>query len=60
MKFKLEPCPFCESNRVTLHRNFDFVTCDSCGACGSFFDGHPEDAVNSWNTVSKAILKGVV
>lgn len=48
---KINSCPFCGSNRVKLHRNFDYVYCQDCGAKGSYFDGHPEDAINVWNKI---------
>jgi len=51
-KNKIEGCPFCNSGDVELHRNFDYVFCKNCGARGSYFDGHPEDAINAWNRVS--------
>lgn len=44
-------CPFCESLSIGIHRNFDFVYCKTCGARGSAFDGHIEDAIESWNGV---------
>jgi len=50
-KYKLNNCPFCKSSNVKLHRNFDYVYCEERGARGSYFDGHPEDAVNVWNKV---------
>lgn len=46
---KIKPCPFCHSVNVELHRNFDYVHCKDCGATSSYFDGHPEDAINTWN-----------
>ena len=49
----IEPCPFCFSPRVELHRNFDYVKCLSCGAGGHVFDGHPYDAIVTWNSVSR-------
>jgi hypothetical protein len=49
---KIEPCPFCLSPRVELHRNFDYVHCLFCGASGHVFDGHPYDAIVTWNSVS--------
>ena len=53
MKEKLNPCPFCKSTRVKLNRNFDYVYCEFCGAKGSYFDGHPEDAIAVWNNIFK-------
>jgi hypothetical protein len=53
IKPDIKPCPFCTSTMVELHRNFDFVKCNFCGANGHFYDGHPEDAIESWNMVSK-------
>jgi hypothetical protein len=49
---KLNVCPKCKSKNVVLHRNFDFVECKDCYTKGQVFDGHPEDAVNSWNSLS--------
>ena len=49
---KIECCPFCLSLSVKLHRNFDYVECGGCGARGHFFDGHPYDAITTWNKVS--------
>jgi len=49
---KIEPCPFCFSTRVELHRKFDYVECLFCGAKGHVFDGHPYDAIVTWNRVS--------
>ena len=48
-KQKLKPCPFCGSDNVELHRNIEYVLCTKCGARGTPFDGHPADAVESWN-----------
>lgn len=50
---EIKPCPFCASNRVKLHQNFDYVYCENCGARGSYFDGHPDDAISAWNRVAK-------
>jgi transcription elongation factor Elf1 len=47
----LMPCPICKSKKVKLHRNFDYVYCDICGHRGQYFDGHPIDAINSWNKI---------
>ena len=49
---KIKDCPFCNCGDVELHRNFDYVFCKNCGARGSFFDGHPQDAINAWNRVT--------
>lgn len=51
-KYKLDNCPFCGSRNIKLHRNFDYVYCEDCGARGSHFDGHLEDAVNVWNHIA--------
>lgn len=50
---KIEFCPFCNCANIKLHRNFDYVYCKNCGARGSYFDGHPKDAINAWNRVAK-------
>ncbi len=50
---KIEGCPFCGSEDAKLHRDFDYVVCQTCGARGSYFDGHPTDAINAWNRVAK-------
>lgn len=46
---KIKPCYICNSNNVKLHKNFDYVYCEDCGAKGGYFDGHPIDAINVWN-----------
>jgi transcription elongation factor Elf1 len=55
----IAPCPFCNSDDVELHRNFDYVYCKNCGARGSFFDGHPQDAINAWNNKTTNKLKEI-
>ncbi len=52
-KNEIKPCPFCNCVNVKLHRNFNYVYCTNCGARGSYFDGHPKDAINAWNRVAK-------
>jgi hypothetical protein len=53
----LKPCPNldCCSNglNLELHRNFDYVTCISCGVHGPVFDGHPDDAIAGWNDLPR-------
>ena len=51
-KKEIKPCPFCNSGNVKLYRNFDYVFCNNCGAKGTYFDGHPEDAINAWNNLN--------
>jgi len=50
---KIKGCPFCNCINTKLHRNFDYVYCKNCGARGSYFDGHPYDAILIWNSVTK-------
>ena len=49
---KIKACPFCNCGNVKLHKNFDYVYCENCGARGSYFDGHPKDAIDAWNRVA--------
>jgi rubrerythrin len=50
---EIEICPFCGISKGRLHFNFDYVECPTCGARGQMFDGHPLDAVQVWNSLSK-------
>lgn len=57
-------CPFCDSSNVILkggRGEFDQVICQDCGASGPQYDGHPEDALMGWNSISKtsSIIKKV-
>ena len=49
---KLLPCKVCggEGKLITGPGRFDRVQCQCCGATGPWFDGHPRDAINGWNT----------
>ena len=54
--YELLHCPFCESNNVHLitgKGKFDRVVCKDCGVTGPWFDGHPIDAVNGWNSMPR-------
>jgi len=51
---EIEPCPFCGSIATYLNEDgFDYVYCNSCGARGEYYDGHPKDAVDSWKNLRK-------
>ena len=58
---ELESCPSCEGNNVVLvtgksdtgKTEFDRVQCKFCGVTGPWFDGHPIDAVNGWNSMPR-------
>jgi hypothetical protein len=45
-----KPCPFCGSNNLSIHRDFDYVQCEMCHCAGPMFDGHLIDAIDGWNT----------
>jgi hypothetical protein len=40
-----------------MHANFDYVQCHSCGRHGQVFDGHPHDAVASWNSDQRRLAQ---
>lgn len=49
-------CPYCESNQVKIKGgkgHFDRVQCLGCGVTGSWFDGHPSDAISGWNAMPR-------
>lgn len=54
---RAKPCPnpgCCSDGlNLSLHRNFDFVLCETCGMSGPQFDGHPEDAMAEWNALPR-------
>jgi hypothetical protein len=56
-RINLKPCPNpdCCSNglQLSLHRNFDYISCSSCGMSGPVFDGHPDDAIEGWNDLPR-------
>ena len=54
---EIETCPFCGISKGRLHLNFDYVECPNCGSRGQIFDGHPYDAVQVWNSLSKLAKK---
>jgi hypothetical protein len=49
------PNPDCCSDGLQLElcRNFDYVSCRSCGVHGPMFDGHPDDAIDGWNDLPR-------
>jgi len=42
----LKPCPFCGSEDVNQHDDYDVVECQKCGTEGPFGD----DFFEKWNT----------
>ena len=58
-KIELKPCPSCENDLVELitgNKKFDHVVCKNCGVQGPYFDGHPEDAINEWNSMPRRVI----
>jgi len=56
----LKSCPGCEGNNVVLEggsKDFDRVQCGSCGITGPWFDGHPLDAINGWNSMPRCYVE---
>jgi len=56
-KANLKPCPnpdcYSDGLHLELCRNFDYVSCRSCGMHGPMFDGHPDDAIEGWNDLPR-------
>ena len=52
---QIERCPQCGCEPRLIEKPFQYVRCPNplCNLEGEMFDGHPEDAIASWNAGCK-------